>query len=209
MESFEPTNQLNHFNMIYTNNQDFLNFEEISSSSSQHSFNGALDGTHESSVIDISNGINGQDQLKMASTFLNDYNFQCLDGQSSQSSTATLNSLNCVEDNRTETRRLKNRESAARSRQKIKNTLMDLAKSTKRLQCKREALLNERFCSMKEVDYLQSVLFNCSIKQINDANNLEQHVDLLDSMVKYFPEGMDLQKLKGELMDVISTNTTS
>ncbi|KAF7495588.1 hypothetical protein SSS_02236 [Sarcoptes scabiei] len=77
-------------------------------------------------------------------------------------------------DDRTQTRRLKNRESAARSRQKIKNLLIELETSMKKLQSKKEALNNERFNIMKEVDELESKMLNAQIKFFKDRYSDEE-----------------------------------
>ncbi|KAH7638683.1 hypothetical protein HUG17_2716 [Dermatophagoides farinae] len=92
------------------------------------------------------------------------------DSQSSSSPTLASN-----------TRRLKNRESAARSRQKIKNQLQNLELQQKQLLNKKQAIANEISVAYKEIDRIESSFYDLKINQIgglitkNKINHNDDH----------------------------------
>lgn len=61
-------------------------------------------------------------------------------------------------------RRLKNRESAARSRQKIKDKLAYLEKSKVRLEERNDSLINEKFLLMNEIESLENKVISISLE---------------------------------------------
>ncbi|KAH9423323.1 hypothetical protein DERP_003601 [Dermatophagoides pteronyssinus] len=78
---------------------------------------------------------------------------------------------------RTQTRRLKNRESAARSRQKIKNRLQILEIQQKQLLNRKHAIENEKSVAIKEVDRLESSMLNLKITQITNSLVKKEIID--------------------------------
>lgn len=67
-------------------------------------------------------------------------------------------------DDRTQTRRLKNRESAARSRQKIKNRLISLEQSMHQMENKLDALVNERHSHANDLERLETQIIGIGWK---------------------------------------------
>lgn len=70
-------------------------------------------------------------------------------------------------DDRTQTRRLKNRESAARSRQKIKNRLISLEQSMHQMENKLDALVNEKHSHINELERLETQILGIGWKFSN------------------------------------------
>lgn len=75
-------------------------------------------------------------------------------------------SQGCGDLSKTSIRRLKNRESAARSRQKIKNKLSTLEKSMTELEQRKGSLVNEKCLIMHEIDTLEGQMLSLSMEQI-------------------------------------------
>ena len=68
-------------------------------------------------------------------------------------------------------RRLKNRESAARSRQKIKDKLESLEKRVSDLQEIKGTLMNKKFIIMNEIEIIENKLITISLEKLKNGNH--------------------------------------
>lgn len=92
--------------------------------------------------------------------------------------------------NKVDIRRLKNRESAARSRQKIKNKLTSLEKSMNNLEERKESLINEKYLIMHEIENLENQMLTLSMDKMNSGmsspcSDYSSKSDIKEELIQY------------------------